>query len=95
MSRILPWAHLAAGAARKLLGRVRGAAHDHTDLVERHREHVVQHERKPLRGTERVEDNEQRGADRVGQHRLVLGVAPGPFAFDGVGQVRTRGVLAP
>jgi hypothetical protein len=38
----------AAGAAGEHLGRVWGAAQDGGDLVERHREHVVEHERDPL-----------------------------------------------
>jgi hypothetical protein len=37
----------------------------------------VQHERHALRGGERVEHDQQREADRVGQQRLVLGIRPG------------------
>jgi hypothetical protein len=43
------------------------------DLVEGQIEHVVQDEREPLSGSERVKHNQQREADRVGQQRLGLG----------------------
>jgi hypothetical protein len=43
-------------------------------LVEGHREQVVQHEREPLGGSERLQHHEQRETDRVGQERLLLGV---------------------
>lgn len=58
--------HPAASTARQLPGRIRRTAHDGRDLVERH-EHVVQHERDPLGGAQRIEDHQQRGTDRVGQ----------------------------
>jgi hypothetical protein len=38
------------GAAGKLAGGVGGAAGDARDLIERHAEHVMQHERHPLDG---------------------------------------------
>ena len=66
--------HPAPGPAGELAGRVRGAADDRGDLVEGHGEHVVQHEGEPLGRRQRVEHDEQREADRVGQQRLVLGV---------------------
>ena len=55
------------------------------DLVERHGEHVVQHERQPLGGRQRVEHHQQREADRVGQHRFVLGVGVGRRLGDRIG----------
>ena len=64
----------AARAAGELAGRRRGAVEDPRDLVEGHGEHVVQHEREPLGRAQRLEHDEQREADRVGQQRLVLGV---------------------
>ena len=45
------------------------------DLVERDAEHVMQDEREPLGGRERVEDDHQRHPDAVGEQRLVLGIA--------------------
>ena len=36
---------------------------------------VVQDEREPLGGTQRVQHHHQRGTDRIGQQRLVLGQA--------------------
>ena len=47
------------------------------DLVERQREQVVQHERQPLRRRQRLEHDQQRPPDRVGQLRLVLRMAGG------------------
>jgi hypothetical protein len=40
--------HAAAGTARELPGRRGGAPHYEGDLVEGHRKHGVEHERKPL-----------------------------------------------
>ena len=65
----------AAGPAGQLPGRGRGAVQDRGDLLERHGEHVVQHERQPLGRGQRVQHHQQRQPDRVGQQRLVLGVA--------------------
>jgi len=59
--------HPTACAARELPCRGRGAPHDGSDLVERHGEHVVQHDREPLDGSQRFEYHEQRETDRVGQ----------------------------
>ena len=58
--------------AGQLPGRGGRAADDRADLVERHGEQVVQDERQPLGGRERVQHDQQRGPDRVGQHRLAL-----------------------
>jgi hypothetical protein len=71
-----------ACAAGELAGRIRAAVHHPGDLVERHREHVVQHERESFRRRERVEHDLQRGAERVGEHCLVLGVAAGVGSVD-------------
>ena len=62
-------------AARELPRGGRRAAHDRRDLVEGHGEHVVQHEREPLGRAERLEHDEQRKADGVGEQCLLLGVA--------------------
>ena len=59
-----------------------------------HREHVVQHEREPLGGRERLEHHEQRETDRVGQQRFVLGVEPIRAAHDRVGHVHAHLGLA-
>ena len=74
-----------AGELARRLGR---AVDDRRDLVERHREHVVQHEREPLGRLERLEHDEQREADRVGQHRLVLRVGPSAAVDDRVRHAR-------
>ena len=54
--------------------RGRRAPHDGSDLVEGNGEDVVQHEREPLGGSQSVEHQEQREADRIGQQCSVLGV---------------------
>lgn len=54
---------------------------DHrSDLVERHREHVVEHERESLGRAECVQHDLQRDPDRVRQQRFVLGIGPGRWA---------------
>ena len=60
-------------AACELTGRGRASLDDRRDLLERHPEHVVEDECEPLRRRQRVEHDEQRQADRVGEERLVLG----------------------
>ena len=72
-------AHAPARAAGELARGGGRAVDDRGDLVERHAEHVVQHEGEALGGGERVEDDEQREPDRVGQLGLVgrVGVLAG------------------
>ena len=59
-------------AACELTHRLRSPPGDPGDLIERHREHVVQHEREALGGRERLEHDVQRDADAVRDERLVL-----------------------
>ena len=66
----------ATGAARELPRRRRRPADDRRDLVERHGEHVVQHEGDPFGGRQRVEDDEHREPDRVAQQGFLLGIDP-------------------
>jgi hypothetical protein len=61
-------------AAGELLRGGFGAVESGTDVGEWHAEHVVQHEREPLGGSQRVEHHEQREPDRVGEERFLLGV---------------------
>ena len=56
-----------------------GAFHDRRDLGERHPEHVVQHERQPFRRLERLQDDEQRQAHRVGEQALPSGSGCSPL----------------
>ena len=93
-SRGLPL-HPAASAAGELPRRGRGPLDHRGDLLERHRKHVVQHEREPLGRRQRLEHHQQRQSDRVGQQRFLLGVAPGFVADDRVGDVHVEGLLAP
>jgi hypothetical protein len=61
-------------APRRAVGRHRVAVDDLCDLVERHREHVVQHEGEAFRRRERLQDDQQGQADGVGDQRLLFGV---------------------
>ena len=91
-----PCTHVGA-LARELPGRF-GRALDHgCDLVERHREHVVQHERETLRWVECLEHDQQRQAHGVGEHDRVARVdrvnrLPG---HDRIGHPRLERLLAP
>jgi hypothetical protein len=86
--------HPAAGAAGELSCCARRAPHDGSKLVKRHGEHVVQHERHPLGGSQRLEHHEQRQTDRVGQQRFLLRVDPVLAAPDRLGHVRVQGLLS-
>ena len=48
----------------------------------------------PLGRRQRVEEDEQGQAERVGQHRFVLGVAPVLVADDRAGHILVEGLLA-
>mgnify|MGYP000017537056 CR=1 FL=1 len=63
---------LAPGPAGQHLGGVRGPAEDLSDVGERHREHVVQHERQPLRRGEGLQHDEHRQPDGLREDRLLL-----------------------
>ena len=78
-------ADAAARAACELAGRRGRALDDRRDLLERQAEHVVQHEREPLRGRQRLEHDQQREPDRVGEQRFLLGVALVPTVTTGSG----------
>jgi hypothetical protein len=85
----------APAAAGQLAGGGRGAVDHRADLVERHREHVVQHERQPLGRRQRVEHHEQGEADRVGEQCLLLRVGVALAADDRVRHVHLEWLLAP
>jgi hypothetical protein len=74
-----------ARATCELAGCRRAASHDRRDLLERHAEHVVQHERDALCWRERGEHDQQRESDRVGEQRLVLGSDPAASLAAGSG----------
>jgi hypothetical protein len=65
------------------------------DLLERQLEHVVEHERQPLRRRQGVEHDQQGQADGVGQQRLLVGLEGSHRADDGIGDVDAEGLLAP
>ena len=76
-------ADAAAGAAGELAGGRRRALDDRRDLFEREVEHVVQHEGDALLRRQHVEDDQQRGADRVGEARpRDSGLAPAGHGVD-------------
>jgi hypothetical protein len=85
--------HAAAGPARELPRGIRRPVDDSGDLVERHPEHVVQHEGQALGRRQRVEHDEQRQADRVGEERLVLWIGFEVGADDGLRQPAADVVL--
>ncbi len=87
--------HPATGPARELSGCGRGAPDDGSDLIERHGEHVVKHERDPLGGSQPLEDHEQCQTDRVGQEHLVLGIDPVSAIQDRLRHVHGERLLAP
>ena len=55
--------HSAPSPAGELPRRHRGTVNDGADLAERHTEDVVQDEREPLGGSQRVQHHPQRGTD--------------------------------
>ncbi|EPH39369.1 hypothetical protein STRAU_7570 [Streptomyces aurantiacus JA 4570] len=73
-------AHPAAGAAGELPGRGRGPLDNGRDVLERHGEHVVQHEREAFGGAQGVEDDEEREAHRVREQGFLFGVGGFPAA---------------
>ena len=87
-------AHPPPGPAGELAGGGRGALDHRRDLVERHGEHVVQHERQPLGRGERVQHDQQRQPDRVGEQRLLLGVAGRSAVTIGSGTWHVERLLA-
>jgi hypothetical protein len=83
-----------APPARQLASRLGGAVDDRRDLVEGHGEDVVEHEREPLGGAQRLEHHEQRETDGVGDQRLVLGVGAVGAVDDRLGHVHAERLLA-
>jgi hypothetical protein len=77
-----------------LASRVGRAVEDGADLVEGNREHVVEDVGEPLCRRQRLEHDEQREADGVGEQRLVLGVGAVWAVDDRVGQVCVEWLLA-
>src|SRR5665811_2324526 len=84
----------AAGSARELPCRGRGALHDERDLVKRYREHVVQHEGEALGGSQRFKHHQHRLADRVRQERLMLWVSVAGTAHERLRHVIWHPLLA-
>ena len=87
-------AYPAPRAGRELAGCGRRAVDDGRDLLERHREHVVEHEGQALGRRQGLQHDQQREAHRVGQQRLVLGVGSVLAVDDRLGHVRAERLLA-
>jgi hypothetical protein len=68
-------AHPPSRPAGQFLSRHRRTLDDRGDLVERHREQIVQHERDPLGGTQPVQQNKEGKSDGIGELGLTLRVA--------------------
>jgi hypothetical protein len=95
LGRVRRALHPAPPPARELARRGRCAVDDRRDLLERQAEHVVQHECEPLRRGERLEHDEQRGPDRVGEHGFALGVDAELTALEHLDNAALERVLAP
>ena len=70
--------HPAPRPAGELARRLRRAVDHGSDLVEGDGEHVMEYEREPFGRIQRLEHDQQREADRVGEQRLVLRVDARP-----------------
>jgi alkylhydroperoxidase family enzyme len=81
------------GAARKLPGRLGRAIDERCDLVERHAEHVVQHEGESLCRAQRVENDLERDSDGLGEEGLVLWIGAGVGRDDRLGCERIQGIF--
>lgn len=67
------------GSTGELPGRRWGPLQDASDTLERLVEQIVQHKCDPFRRRQGLEDDQQRGACRIGQDKIVFG-APSPGA---------------
>ena len=71
----------------------RQALDEHSDLVERDGEHVVQHERDAFCRVQSVENDLQRDPDGVGEQGFVLGIATRVGRDDRLGHERAERCL--
>jgi hypothetical protein len=78
----------AACPAGQLAGRFGGAAHDLADVAVRYREDVVQHECQPLGWGQAFQHDQQRQADGLGDHGLVLWALGGGLGDERFGEPR-------
>ena len=83
----------AAPTARQLASGGRGPVHDRRDLLERHREDVVQDERHPLRRRQLFEHALQSQPHRLADQRLLLRIAGGPD-YQRIGETLAQSLLA-
>jgi hypothetical protein len=81
--------------AGQLPGRIRRSVHQWGDVVERHREHVVEDEAQPLGRAQLLQDDQQGEPDRVREQRLLLRIQRVPGAHDRLGYVGGEGFLTP
>lgn len=77
------------------LARGRRSAHHGGDLLEGQFEHVMEDEGQSLSGSQGIEHDEERQADRVGKERLVLWSKFSRWADDRIGEMHLEGFLSP
>ncbi len=88
-------AHAAACAACELPRRLGRPSDDRGDVVKRHVEHVVQHKCNALRRRQRIEQDQQGHANRIGENRFFLGAFAGSDCDNVATRIIRRQVLAP
>lgn len=87
-------AHAAARAACELPRRLRCPSDDRGDFIEGHVEHVAQHKCNALCRWQRIEQDQQGHADRIGEHRLFLRAFAGSDCCDVATQIIRHQLLA-
>jgi hypothetical protein len=87
--------HLAASSTGELSGCWDFPLQHERNLVERDGEEIMEHKGEALGWRKRVQDDQQRKANRVGKLRFFLGVDPTRISGDGLGQGCFQGLLAP
>ena len=81
--------------ARELPGGCRGSIDHGGDLLEWQIEHVMQNEGQPLSGSQGIEYDQERQADRVGKECLALWSKFSHRADDRIRETYLEGILAP
>jgi hypothetical protein len=68
-------AHGAPSATRELASRCRRAIKNRRDFLERQIKHIMQYEGESLSGSQLVENEQKRWADRISKHEVRVGIA--------------------
>ena len=88
-------AHAATRAACELPRRLRCPSDDRGDVIEGHVEHVVQHKCNALCRWQRIEQDQEGHADRIGEHCLFLRAFAGSDCCNVATRIIRRQLLAP